>query len=321
MTTLQQAIQTCEIEHPSFKEMLQKVCERIDSALDGGTPRVSSVIGPSRIGKSRLILALRRKYPMTLAGGKRRVPFACAEVDSSTTPKELPLVVLEGLGGPVPRTRQSLKTLTEFMYSQIELADCKVMAYDEASHVVSPGARVEPYAAAQWFKQTQTKAAITQLFFGVPRLNRLWDADSQFRLRCYVPLVWRPYDPVDPKEREAFTTVVNTFLALFRGAGWTFADGLQVLASNCYLHAAGQIGSLSDLMMELARRLEGHPFRAIALTDFAEASRSLERPGSQSYSPFQSQNVPIVHLNEVYRRWLEENGIPRSAPAAPHGAA
>jgi hypothetical protein len=85
--------------------------------------------------------------------------------------------------------------------------------------VFTESRRTQDYAAAQWFKQAQTKAMITQILFGVQRLTKLVEADEQFRLRCYKPIVWRPYDPNIEGDRREYTRAVNTYLELFRREG------------------------------------------------------------------------------------------------------
>lgn len=307
--SLKQVIEQGHFEHPSFKAVFDLLCSRIDLARVGGEPKVSWVVGPSRVGKSHLIAALTRKYPDLEINGQRRVPVVPVGIPSSISPQLLPMVVLDELKAPYSITNGSAGKLTKKMCEQLELAESKVIIFDEASHLVEPGARVLPYAAADWFKDVGSTPGISQILVGIPRLRKLLDASNQLRLRSFRMIEWRPYDSVIAADQKAFAGCVKTFLELFCKEGWSIDLPLEVIVKNCYLHAPGLVGKLRDLMVELADQLKRKEPRALGLADFFAASSALESAGHPNYPAFAKVDVAQVELSQAYQHVLSSNDM------------
>lgn len=308
--TLEQRVAAVEIQHPRFVEILATLRERIDGVLlRGETPMVSWVIGPSRVGKTQIVRALARTYPPVLLPGGRTVPVAIAAPPTSTTTQLLPLGVLKALDAPYRLTNTTAGKLTSAMYDQLKLAQTRAIVFDEASQIVEPGSRIVPFAASEWFKQTANIAQVSQVLLGVARLARLIDANVQLKMRSHKRIDWLPYDVTQAADRDAYLTAVNTFLEVFREAGWTVDPPLEVITSNCYLHAPGLVGALSDLMKALARRLASQSPRSLGLDDFAGAANSLESCGLADMPAFTGKPVSLVDMNRAYRHLLSNNGL------------
>lgn len=105
MTTareLRRRIASCKLEHPMFRVHHEWLRDRIDDALDGTTPRVEWVVGPSRAGKSMLMEALAQAYPEyringgTPQGSVRRVPVLYLSLTESIIASSIPSLLLEG---------------------------------------------------------------------------------------------------------------------------------------------------------------------------------------------------------------------------------
>jgi hypothetical protein len=195
------------------------------------------------------------------------------------------------------------------MHTQLNVAGTKGIVFDEASQLVEPGTRVEPFAASEWFKQTDNKTGIAQVLIGVPRLTRLMDVNVQLRMRSYKKIVWRPYDASVATDRENYMASVNTFLGIFVRAGWTFAPPLEAISANCYLQAPGLVGALSDLLKELAGQLDGEQPREITLGDFRAAASELESSGHPDHLAFVKENVTLVELTRAYQHTLTANAM------------
>lgn len=307
MTSLKQAVSDCEILHPRFEEMLDIVTSRIDDALRGDLPPITWVVGPSRAGKSQLCRAIAKRYPSSVVEGRRSIPVAMIASPTSTTTVLLPTGVLNALGVSIPKSKKTAGDRTTFMYEQLALAGTKVLAFDEASQIVELGSKIDPFSASEWFKQNHNEAHVAQLLFGVARLERLFHANPQLRLRAFKKIVWKPYDISVDQERKVYITAVNTFLKLFTQAGWTLKASLETIAANCYLHAPGVIGGLSDLMKQLARQLDKQTPRALALEDFRAAADVLESIGHPNHPAFVKESVSMVELNLAYTYCLSAN--------------
>lgn len=83
--------------------------------------RIERVMGPSRVGKSMLINALRRAFPETKVDGRRRVPVVVVPVPTPVSPVLLPSSVLTALGLPVQRSITS-GAMGNRMLDQLKLA-------------------------------------------------------------------------------------------------------------------------------------------------------------------------------------------------------
>ncbi|MBK6851971.1 MAG: ATP-binding protein [Burkholderiales bacterium] len=307
--SLEQRLHAVEIQHPRFADILSILQRRIDGAARGDAPMISWIVGPSRVGKTQLIRALKRLYPQITSQGHRRVPVAFADSATSTTIKLLPMVVLKALDAPFRLSNITAGKLTESMYTQLKLAQTSHIVFDEASQMVEPGARLLPFAAGEWFKQTVNIANVSQVLFGVPRLERLFEANVQLRMRAYTRIDWLPYDAMMDADRVAYQTAVNTFLQVFRQAGWDFEPSVDEITGNCYLHAPGLIGRLSDLMRVLARQIESTSPRRLRFADFSQAAASLESCGHPDIPAFKSASCTMADLSRAYRHVLHANGM------------
>lgn len=308
--TLKQFIESKHIDHVSFAKVFEQACSRIDDALESKTPKVSWFIGPSRAGKSHMIKRLMLRYPEQIINGRRNVPVLAFKVLSSTSTKSLPESVLQALKVPHQTSSVSAKSLVRKMFTQLKLADTRVLMSDESHHVVEPGSRVIPYSAADWFKDNDDDAdgfVLSQILFGIPRLQKLLDASNQLRMRSYKPIVWMPYNPANEEDLKAFAAMVNTYMKLFVEQGWSFTIPLNVVVPNCYLHAAGLGGKLRDFMVELAGQVQRKEQRTIGMEDFRAVASALESAGHPNYPAFEKELVTPIELNQAYQHVLVVN--------------
>ena len=307
--SLEAAVAACEVRHTRFLEILDLISNRIEETLRGGSPTITSVVGPSRIGKTQLSQAIAGKFPRITVGGIRQVPVVVANSPTSTTIPLLPMAVLNALGVPYRKANATAGKLSEHMYAQLAMAGSKAVVYDEASQLVDRGTRVLPFAASEWIKETLNKSGVSQVLIGVFKLRRLFEANDQLRLRAYKEIVWRPYDASVQSERESYQMTLDTFLNVFHRSGWTIAMPLPVIASNCYLHAPGLVGALSDLLKELARQLRRRQPGDITFQDFKAAASVLESAGHPNHPAFAKLEVSTVEMHQAYMHALG-NGEP-----------
>jgi hypothetical protein len=283
--------------------------ERMDAALAGRDTKITWIIGPSHVGKTQLALSTAEAYAPKVMSSKRQVPVLCAPAKTATTTKLLPVAVLKALKAPYRETNYSAGALTDHMYTQLRLAGCKGVLFDEASQVVEQGARVLPFAASEWFKQLDNEMPLAQVLLGVPRLNKLFEANPQLRNRSFKKIVWMPYDVSDRAGLENYAKAVDTFLDQFRKCGWRFTPPFEVIVANCYLFAPGLVGHLSDLMRELARQIDGQEPGAIGMAHFLAAVNALESAGDPDYPAFRTELVTMAQLAAAYRYVLISNGL------------
>jgi hypothetical protein len=305
-SSLVEAVSNAEILHARFKTIFEEVAGHIRHALEGDEPKFSMVAGPSRVGKTALLRALERAFPSTRRAGvvQRRVLFATSP--DAPSPQLLPGCVLKGLGIKAPSSLRRTTDLTDFMHEQLDLADNVVLVFDEIGQLVEPGSRIQPGEAARWFKNVvmRGRSVVTA---GVPRIERLLEADVQLKGRSYRLIRWDPYRASVAEDLRAYLSTAKELLALFNDRGWTVDVNDRAILANCYLHAPGLCGGLSDLMKELAQQRRGQKPEPLTLAHFAAASRALECLGPGNPIPFGSATVTFEDMNKAHLHVLELN--------------
>jgi hypothetical protein len=307
---LRRSIETCRLYHTIYEEHFDWLKQRIDDALEGFSPRIEGLIGPSRAGKSMILEALALQYPPTRANGVRTVPVVKVKLPPAISPKLFPALILKALGVPVPSKGQSSGALLDRVCEQMRLAKTRVLLLDEASHFVEPSARVPPRAAGDMLKTLSDDAELSIVATGIPRLQRLFQSNEQLRLRATVRRVFNPYDFAQPDHRRAFAQCVRTYADLFAQHGWPIAMEFSVLVKQCYFHCGGLIGVLSAFMRELCVRPRGEPPRALTLEDCRAAALRAEGTAHPLHQPFAAEQVSDAELNQAYGYVLETYELP-----------
>lgn len=307
---LRRSLESCELLHPLFDEHYHDLKRRVDDALDGYSPRIEWLIGPSRVGKTMVLDALARDYPETRTDGVRKVLVLKVPIPPAVSPKLFPVSVLQALRVPVPARSSSSATMLDRMCDQLRLAGTRVVLLEEASHFVEPSARVPPRAAGDMLKTMMDQANVTLIATGIPRLQRLFESNEQLRLRASTRRVFSPYDFGNPEHRKAFATCVRTYVDLFEKFGWPIAIEFGTFVKHCYLHCGGLIGVLSHFTRELSIRKRGEAPRPLTFEDCARAASHVEGAGHPLHKPFQSEQIAMVDLNQAYGHVLEANALP-----------
>jgi hypothetical protein len=305
-------IEACELSHPMFMEHLTALKRRIDDALTGFAPKIVRVPGPSRVGKSSLIVTLSRNYPETRSEGRRRVPVLVVRVPHSATVKLLPKSVLRALGIRVPGS-MTAGTMFDLMVEQLRLAGTRVVVFDEISHLVDEGSRVPPRAASDWLKTLTDALDMTLILFGIPRLEKLFAANEQLANRACPARNFRPYDASDAAQMMAYHSCVTKYARMFALAGYPIDVRPLVLTHQSYLLTGGLIGVLADFMRELASLMAHEAPRAITYADCQKATESVNHAGSPHRRAFQDSGmddagVEPAALKQAYVHVMTTNG-------------
>lgn len=307
---LRRSIETCRLYHSIYDGHYRWFKERIDDALEGFSPRIEGLIGPSRAGKSMVLDALEQAYPPTRVDGVRRVPVLKLKLPPSITPKLFPAELLRALKVPIPNRVKTSGELLGRVTEQFKLAGTRVLLLDEASHFVEPGSRVPPRAAGDMVKALSEDANLSIIATGIPHLERLFQANEQLRLRASVRRVFMPYDFGDADHRKDFAQCVKTYADLFEKHGWPIAVEFPTLVKQCYFHCGGLVGVLSAFMRELSIRKRTEQPRALTLEDCRAAAERAEGTGHNLHQPFTSEEVSLAELNQAYGYVLESYSMP-----------
>lgn len=306
---LKRNIETYELPHPLFMDLHDILDDRIQDALNGHAARIEWVVGPSRVGKSMLINKLARRHPEEKIKGKRHVPVLVVPISPNITSKLLPASVLMALGLPLPPRGVTSGIMGTRVRDQLHLANTRVVIFEEASHLVEPGARLAPRAAGDWFKSLADDLDMTLILFGVPRLEKLFASNEQLRFRASAKRELRPYDMRAQDHQKAFASCVRTYAELFSGAGWPIDIPFNDLVLHCYLLSGGLIGVVSRFMQELASQMRRERPRPITLFDCRKVINVIEGVHHPAFAAFYEENVSVAALNAVHALVLEINGM------------
>ena len=274
----------------------------------GFNPCFEVLLSPSRCGKTEVLEAIAREYPVTKIDGIRNTPVLIVYVPSGGGTRALDEAVIRALGVHPPKNVAGENGLKEFMFTQLKNANVRVILFDEASHLVEKGARIVSAAASDWFKVLHTKAVnIGVVMSGIPRLQRLIDANVQLRNRVSKPIVLPPYRYDDPEHRKAFTNCVAAFVAEFEERGCTLKVNFNDMVRHCYAASAGHVGLLADFFCALAQTVTAPCDITFELCEKASRTRNL--PGNGNVQPFHDIKINDLQLMEVLSSELDQYGL------------
>jgi len=306
---LRRRVEASELQHLEFASLHATFKKRIDDTLAGFSPRIVWLVGPSRVGKTMLGKSLTRLYPETRENGRRIVPVVRVPLLPNISPKLLPLSVLDALGAPQPQRGLASGAMVNRMADQLRLAGTRVLIFEEASHLVEAGSKVTPRAAGDWFKSVHDEMNLTVFLFGVPKLQRIFEANEQLRLRALACKEFRPYRWQVEDERRAFATCVLTYAKLFAEAGWPIDMTREQLIGHCYLLSGGLIGIVAVFMQELAAKTEDIPPGPLSLADCQEVAISIEAAGHPNHPAFVNDRITSIEFDQAHGYVLESNAM------------
>lgn len=306
------AVEQCEIHHPAYKRLADHLAKRVRDARAGREPRFEWVFGPTRVGKSALSHYLARSNSPYRDGNRRVVPVLAVKIPTGISPTSLRTSVLAALGVRHGKG-DSVSDLDLKLTEQLKLAQTVVILFDEASHMVDAGAKVQDREAAEWFK-VLFDAKLTVIMFGVPRLRALMK-NEQLEGRANAGLEFRPYDAMVDAEYAAFASVVADFANLFEKYRFPFERALaESLVEECYLATGGRVGILCKFMQELCSALAEDDPRWVTAADCRAAIRAIGSGGHPDFPPFEGAACTELMLHSAHTYVLEANGLaPRTA--------
>lgn len=306
---LRRKIETCKLEHRTFRTHCDWLQARIDDALADFTPRIEWIVGPSRAGKSMLMEALAQGHPEYRVEGKRQVPVLYMPLSRAISPKSFPTLVLEALRVP-PRKRDVTSDLELYAADKLTELGTKVLLLDEASHFVEPAARLLPRTAGDMLKVLSDRARLSIFMTGIPRLQLLIDSNDQLRQRAAAQRKFLPYNFREVEQQAAFAECVKTYADMFAECGWPIDIEFEALVLNCFLHTGGLVGVLSKFMQELCIRPRGEGPRPLTMGDCRAASERAGGTRSPYVKPFASELVSDADLNQAHQYILDIEQLP-----------
>lgn len=296
---LRRALDVTIVPHPAFRAREDLLGRLLQEHQEGIEPGIDMLLGPSRIGKSEILQRLAAKYPERREGGRLTKPVLLVSVPAGTAPKDLPISVIQALGVPVPRERSRAGVLFSMMLDKLKRAGTMAILFDEASHLVDTGSRIQPRPASDWFKSLFDAARVSIVMSGVPRLRRLLESNEQLRGRCRRPLELMPYRWDRADERKIFAGCAQAFLKVFEGHACPIQTSMNTdsLMRHLYAVSTGNIGLLSNYFKALAREVRA--LGPLDLHALQRASEHVNLPAHGLLPPFSRDHMPDELLMQL----------------------
>ena len=292
-------IESLMIAHPTYVAARTRIESLLEDHRAGLGPSIEVLVGPSRSGKTALLKEIQDIAPPYREGGRLIVPILYVPIPAGTSPKDLPISVIQSLGVPAPRERMRASELFGFMSAQLKLARVELTLFDEASHLVDVGSRTPPRLGSDWFKDYYERILCPFVLSGVYRLEKLIASNEQLRNRTRQPIDLMPYRWDFLEDRRSFAGCARAFMSVFEseGCAFSFDTTADSLYRDFYAASAGHIGLLANVFSELAKHLGENT--QITVTELERTVQRLHLPGNGVIRPFSGMSLKDEHLLQV----------------------
>lgn len=314
MTKVQALIQRLRSEavpHLIGDQHLTSVRDVVEQAIEGFSPQLLPLIGPSRVGKSNLLKQVAAGYPSQRIDGTLFVPVLHLVLRPGASSRTLPSDVSLALGQTIFSRSSTGAELRWRMEKQLELARTKVLLIDEASHLADEGRKQSVRASADWLKSLMDGMNISIVLSGIPRLLDLLESNEQLCLRARAPEYFMPYDCMNKAHYQAFAQLVWTYMSWFQEVGFPIAINDQEFIDDCLMLSGGLVGVLNAFLLNLCNVLRREGPRSITLEDCQHALAITSTHAPENCLAFGAQPADRRRQRAVYVRTMDINRMPQ----------
>jgi hypothetical protein len=294
------------ISHSRYDIALNQMLEAIELAGSDGV--CIPFLGPSRVGKSDLLLAVESKVTKLRSGPGYMIPspdFLSGEISPKPNDSEIYASIIRTMGrvGANPK----LALLKDRMYDLLEQRDVRIVALDECSHCAEPGANLTRRAAADHFKTIVDRSGVILILMGLPKFQRLIDENEQFAARSMATIELQPYRWTNPDDRNEFTTVIYSIFEYLEERGLPLEFDWIDMTRRLFAASGGRVGMVIELL-EVAVRKTAQT-KALALSDMGKAA-SVRLQGLSRLAPIFDPEPPQDDvLLRSYAKVMRDAGL------------
>jgi hypothetical protein len=265
------------IEHRSFVAARDEVISRIREH-DGLEPLILPVLGPTRVGKTELLNAVKAEVDEPTVGPRSTVAtpsFGVSDVPAKPNARTLLQAMAAACGFRASR-RDETDQLAERLKTWIEDFHVVGIALDEFTHCQNSQSNFDQKDAADYLKMIADRTRIAIVIAGLPSLQDMIDKSSQLQARCAESVMVLPYDWRDEDHRDAFYEACLYGFEVLNRHGVTLSLDEPEAVVRLYGASAGRVGLMLRLLRETAKRVRAE--RSLGLEELAAAaSRSFRR--------------------------------------------
>lgn len=289
-------------------EALNTTTQTLEEALaekDPGAGCIIPLLGPTRVGKSAVVKRLMEKsgdacslFPMK--------NIVCASLPPQVSGREIYASGLKGMGF---RTRDAdrTKVLRDRLYRAIGERDIKVIAFDEANHLIERGTNLSPRAAADHLKAIVDETGVSLILSGLPRFQQIIDGNEQLRDRANGTILLKPYDWQKDEDRDAFTGAVDAAIGSLEKSGFIVTQDFEDIVRRIYGATGGRVPMMLRLFKSCA--VSERVSKKLSLATFARAASKMQQSGIPVSSFFNDEEPDEVELHRSFASVMSEAGL------------
>lgn len=288
--------------HERFALMESEVSAVLQAARDG-EPQILPIVGPTRVGKTTLLVSLtdEASYPPESAV-REIVLVTCPKL---WTGRALIDACLKSLGLN-PDLYRNHVTASDAMVQAYRKRGTRLIVFDETQHLLERGSSSSARAAGDFFKDLIDRTRASLVLLGLPALMGVFRANEQLAARARRPLEFYPYF-WHGEDFRAFHSAVAAVLEMLSDEGWDVVDYRDAaFVRRLYVATAGRYGMVHRLVQEI--RLHGG--KSALAVDFAEAYERVVMLSVVHFNPFDSCfEIQPEHMAAVYADVMQTAGV------------
>lgn len=288
--------------HDRFNTVQAQI-EAVLARAQAKDPQILPIVGPTRVGKSKLLASLIATHSVT---------GSCREIISVVSPKHLtgralPDACLMSIGMSPALFKNHVEATAAFIKA-VNRRETRMIIFDETQHMLERGSSTTVRAAADFLKGLFDLTQASLVLVGLPTLLGLFQANEQLADRARRPVEYYPYQ-WQGEDFKSFRSALAGALEYLTESGWkTFACKDPDFAQRMYVASAGRYGMINKVFMEVQAIVGGDK---VALYEaFARAYEQTVIGRLVDFNPFDPvRTIQIEHMALVYAKVMQEAGV------------
>lgn len=292
------------VEHARFNTVHAQLEEALTRAR-AGDPQILPIVGPTRVGKTCLLVNFMASCSTPEAGRSREIISVVSP--KHLTGRALPDACLMSIGMS-PAMFGNYVSATDAFIKAIKKCGARLIIFDETQHMLERGSTTTVRAAADFLKGLFDLSDASIVLVGLPSLMGLFQANEQLADRARRPVEYYPYY-WEGTDYISFRSALGSALDYLAEGGWdTFEFNDRDFAERMYVATAGRYGLINKIFMEV-QALAGTA--KIARYDaFARAFEQAVMNRLINFNPFDVDHaIQTEHMALVYARVMQEAGV------------
>lgn len=292
------------VGHARFNTVHGHLVEALTRAR-AGDPQILPIVGPTRVGKTRLLENFRSMN--STSGTSRSREIISVVSPKHLTGRALPDVCLTSIDMN-PALFNNHVAATDAFIKAVNKHGARLIIFDETQHMLERGSSTTVRAAADFLKGLFDQAQASIVLAGLPSLMGLFYANEQLADRARRPVEYFPYY-WQGKDYISFRSALGSALDYLEDSGWdTFEFNDRDFAQRMYVATAGRYGLINKIFLEV-QALAGTA-KVARYEAFARAFEQAVMNRLIEFNPFDvDQTIQTEHMALVYAKVMQEAGV------------